>query len=142
MMQDIKRIYIAGPLFKEPQIAVIKSIEEALDGVDLPYFSPREFGVIANEAMTHQRMKRIYDMNIDMIYKCDTMIAIIDDRDTGTVFEIGHATAIHKNIITYSSQGHGVNVMLAHAVFTHVQNIDELINALHGNKVEELEVSE
>ena len=81
-------------------------------------------------------------MNIDMVAQCDTMIAIIDDRDTGTVFEIGYASAMSKNIITYSSQGYGVNVMLAHAVFTHTQNLEELQQALNGHKIEELEIVE
>ena len=142
MISDIDRIYIAGPLFKDSHIDVIKSIESLLDEADIPYFSPREFGVIANELMTKKRMKRIYDMNIDMVAQCDTMIAIIDDRDTGTVFEIGYASAMSKKIITYSSQGYGVNVMLAHAIFTHTQNIDELTLAIDGHEIEELEVSE
>ena len=141
-MNDIDRIYIAGPLFKPAHIEVIKNIEQLLDSLSCPYFSPREFGVIADEKMTPERMRRIYDMNIDMVAQCDTMIAIIDDRDTGTVFEIGYASAMSKNIITYSSQGYGVNVMLAHAVFTHTQNLEELQQALNGHKIEELEIVE
>lgn len=134
--------YIAGPLFKPEQIDTIREIEALLDERDEPYFSPREYGVIADEPMNKARMKRIYDMNIAMVRKCQCLIAILDDRDAGTIFEIGYAAAKNKKIITFSNQGHGVNVMLRHAIFTHTNNIEQLSLALMGHEIEDLEVTE
>ena len=134
--------YIAGPLFNPEQINTIKEIETLLDDRRDSYFSPREFGVISNEPMTPERMERIFKMNIFMLQECETIIAILDDRDSGTIFELGVAFAMDKNIITYSAQGHGINVMLKHAVRFHCNGMEELENALNGHGTNTLEVIE
>jgi nucleoside 2-deoxyribosyltransferase len=140
--------YIAGPLFNKEQTKVIKSIEELLDSREEEYFSPREYGVIADEPMTSERMKRIFDMNILMLDQAEALIAILDDRDTGTIFELGYfyATCKHmlpgKRIITFSSQGYGINVMLKHAVEFHCNGLTELNEALNGFGANDLEVTE
>ena len=134
--------YIAGPLFNEGQIEAIREIEDMLDQRGEPYFTPREYGVIADEPMTPQRMKRIYQMNVDMVALSHCLIAILDDRDSGTIFEIGYAAARQIPIITFSNQGHGINVMLKHAVKFHCNGMDDLEAALNGHGNNELEVSE
>lgn len=134
--------YIAGPFFNDEQKAVIKGIENLLDVMEIKYFSPREYGVITDESMTYERMERIYEMNIHMVDTCKVMIAVLDDRDSGTIFEIGYAAANHNRIITYSTQGHGINVMLKHAVKYHCNGPDELEAAINGHGENELEISE
>jgi len=143
-------IYIAGPIFNTDQKNVIKDIEDILDDLWLDYFSPREFGVIADEPMNPARMKRIYDMNIRMLNECDTLIAVLDDRDAGTIFELGYFTGRgdeyydqKPTIITFSNQGHGINVMLKHAVKFHCNGYSELTLAIRdGQGTNELEISE
>ena len=152
--------YIAGPIFNEGQKNVIKCIEDILDNRMQEYFSPREFGVIADEPMSPQRMERIFNMNIRMLDECDNMIAVLDDRDAGTIFEIGHFAAgldpdydmmrkgINRpgidrpGIITFSNQGHGINVMLKHAVKFHCNGYTELEAAIDGVGNNSLEISE
>jgi len=146
-------IYIAGPIFNTDQKNVIKDIEDILDDLWLDYFSPREFGVIADEPMNPARMKRIYDMNLRMLNECDTLIAVLDDRDAGTIFELGYFAAKDQDlpwtkeddssIITFSNQGHGINVMLKHAVKFHCNGYSELTLAIRdGQGTNELEISE
>ena len=139
-----KLIYIAAPLFDEESLEVIKKIENLIDsrsGED--FFSPREFGVIKGEEMTPNRMKRIFDMNIRMLEECDKMIAVTDNYDPGTIFELGYAYAYENMpIITYSPQGYGANVMLKHAIQFHCKDMDELRNALNGIGDNLLEVVE
>jgi nucleoside 2-deoxyribosyltransferase len=142
--------YIAAPIFKPEHITTVKAIEDLLDRLGKKYFSPREYGVIANEAMTPERMERIYDMNILMLIQCDIMIAVIDDKDAGTVFEMGFFAAKQVEyypqerhlIITYSANDHGVNVMLKHATGAHCKNMKQLNLAIEGEGHVDLEVLE
>lgn len=138
--------YIAGPLFNPENIRILKEIESLLNEKGIEYFSPREYGTIVGEKMTPERMKRIFDMNILMLNKCDNLIAIIDDRDIGTIFEMGFfyskyddIIGLIPNIITFSSQDHGVNVMLRHAVKFHTNGLEELSAAINGFGHNELE---
>jgi nucleoside 2-deoxyribosyltransferase len=143
-----KLIYIAAPLFTDEQRELIRRIEEMLDLREERFFSPREYGNISGEKMTPERMRRIFDMNIRMLNECDIMIAVTDDYDPGTVFEIGMMYCMRnsalggKRIITYSDKGYGANVMIKFATFTHCTNDDELHTALNGHEVDDLTVSE
>lgn len=127
-------IYIAAPLFNSENLDLIKGIERLIDGRSgEEFFSPREYGVIKDEKMTPSRMKRIFDMNIRMIEECDKMIAVTDDYDPGTIFEMGLASGYEGiDIITYSAKNYGANVMLKHAIKFHCVTMDELNQALNG----------
>lgn len=148
------RVYIAGPFFKPEQKDIIEEIENLLDAEGHFFFSPREFGVITDGLMTTERTKRIFDMNIRMVKACDMMIAVTDDFDPGTMFELGAFYMKPKvsfgnpgygdieKIITYSPAGWGSNVMIAHATFTHTMNVGELELAIRGHKVNEPEATQ
>lgn len=127
-------IYIAAPLFKSEDLKIIKDIEDLIDSRSgEEFFSPREYGVIKDEKMTPSRMKRIFDMNIRMIEECDKMIAVTDNYDPGTIFEMGLASGYEGiDIITYSPNQYGANVMLKHAIQFHCKDMTELRDALNG----------
>lgn len=135
-------IYIAAPLFTADNLDVIKRIEELLDDREEDYFSPREYGVIKGEPMTSYRMKRIFDMNIRMLRSCKKLIAVTDDYDPGTIFELGIAFMLDRPIITYSPAHYGANVMLKYATLYHCRDFDELDQALNGHGSNDIEVSE
>lgn len=139
-------IYIAGPFFSPEQAEVIEKIETILDMRNEKYFSPREFGVIADAPMASYRVQRIFDMNIRMVNECNIMIAITDNFDPGTMFEMGLFYNRHRwqesSIITFSPKGYGCNVMIANAVYTHTRTWEELEHALNGHKVDNLEAIE
>jgi len=146
-MHDL--IYIAGPFFKPEQKAVIQQIETFLDNKEMKYFSPREYGVLLDGKMTSERIKRIFAMNVRMIEACNTMIAVTDDFDPGTMFEMG---AFHTQqvtfgyedtmLVTYSPKEYGANVMIAEAAFTHARSMQELEHALNGHEIDQLEAVE
>lgn len=135
-------IYIAAPFFNPEQVKIVEEIEKHLTENELEYFSPREFGVIKDTPMTDDRMQRIYDMNIRMLGACNGMVAVIDDYDTGTIFEIGHMAASNRLIVSYSSQGHGLNVMLAKAIRSHCNKISDIAEAIAGKKGNQVEITE
>lgn len=127
-------IYIAAPLFKPEDIEVIKEIENLIDKRSgEKFFSPREYGIIKGDKMTENRMRRIFDMNIRMLEEADKLIAVTDNYDPGTIFELGLFYGYEDGmIITYSPHGYGANVMLKNATAFHCRDMLELNSALNG----------
>ena len=127
-------IYIAGPFFNEEQVELIEAIETCLDFNQLEYYSPRSEGVLMNMTPEEKkaRMKYIFDKNIEMLNAADTVIAVIDNYDTGTVFEIGYAYAKGKRIITITDNYYGVNVMINECIVAHCTCVSQLPAAVAG----------
>lgn len=125
-------IYIAAPFFNEKQVDFVREIENILDDYDMEYFSPRSFGIIQDltEKQKAERIKKIYECNVEKLCEADTVIAVIDDLDTGTIWEMGYATATNLDIISISNHDYGLNVMLANSVRAHLKEIEDIPNAL------------
>ena len=125
-------IYIAGPFFNEKQICFIEDIENLFKVNRMPFYSPRSEGVLLDldEEARQKAKKAIYDTNVTRIKNCSIMVAVIDDRDTGTIWEMGYAAALGKPIISISNESYGLNVMLAESVQAHVKNLEDLYIAI------------
>ena len=125
-------IYIAAPFFTKKQVAFVESIEQALATCGFEYYSPRSDGILLDqtEEERQKNKKRVYDANVDNICAADHMVAVIDDRDIGTIWEMGYAKAIGVPTITISNESYGLNVMLAESVQAHVLQLDDMIRAL------------
>jgi nucleoside 2-deoxyribosyltransferase len=127
-------IYIAGPFFNEEQLSLIKDIEESCEIAGVDYYSPRSEGVLKDMTPSQRkdRMQYIYDQNVNNIKTCSDMIAVTDDYDNGTIFEMGYAAALGKRIVTITNKNYGANVMLSHACFAHVEDAVEAVRCLSG----------
>jgi len=142
------RYYIAAPFFNQTQLQRVIEVENLLTIMQVEFFTPRLYGVIKDmsEADRLKNMRGIYDMNIMMLHRCDGMIALVDDKDTGTIFELGYAVAIKlkgdRKIITLSFENKPVNVMLAFGIDTHCKGIDELQTHLINGQTQMAEVNE
>jgi len=131
-------VYIAAPFFSPEQLKKVQLIEETLDRIQIKYFSPRSFGVIksmSENEKTKTTLEEIYNKNIEMIEKCDTMIALVDDSDKGTLFELGYAAKIKSQkifryIISVSFSNKPVNVMLRYCLDAHATNELILVDQL------------
>ena len=126
------RVYIAAPFFNEEQLDFVKRIEKKLLWNEIQYFSPRDGGDIQkmNKREVKKVKREIYEDNINNIAGCDKIVAVIDDRDTGTIFEMGYAVALGIPVISIANCDHGVNIMLAEAVQAHVRNLGDMIRAI------------
>lgn len=147
------KVYIAAPFFNPVQLAFVKRIENLLTENSINFFSPRLEGVVMNfknmsKDEKHRETKRIYDANIEHINDCDYMIAVIDDHDTGTMFEIGYHSALKatelesagysdRKIITTTDNNYGLNIMLMHGVTCHIMGTERLIEVLHALAADE-----
>jgi nucleoside 2-deoxyribosyltransferase len=123
------KVYIAGPFFNPFQVAVIESIENLLaDSSDIEFYSPRTDGVVMNMTVEErkQNSKRLFDLNKSNILDADLVVAVIDDKDTGTIWEMGFAHAKGIDIVSFTNQNYGVNLMLSESVVAHCRGIGEL----------------
>jgi len=122
-------IYLASPFFNEEQLNMVKRIEKALDQAEIEYFSPRSEGVLIEMTPEEKelRMKAIFQSNIDHIWDASLVVAVIDNYDTGTVWEMGYAYGMDVPIFTISDHDYGLNVMVRQSVETHNTKIDNLI---------------
>jgi nucleoside 2-deoxyribosyltransferase len=127
------RIYLASPFFNPEQVAVVERIENLLTELKIDFYSPRKDGVLMNMTPEERKAstKRIFDKNVLEINKSSMILAVIDGKDTGTVWEIGYSAASGIPIITYTDHGYGVNVMLKECVVAHVKGVDRLRDLLN-----------
>ncbi len=128
------KVYIAAPFFKQIQLNAVKMIEHKLQKEDIEFYSPRSEGILQDMTPEQkaERMSYIFQQNVRNLNWCTHVIAVIDDYDTGTVWEMGFAYASNKKIVTYSDQYHGINVMLNESIIAHCIKLDHVVPALHG----------
>lgn len=140
--------YLAGPFFSEEQLAAMKRLELMMIGLgsapppsrsgNLVSISPRlersahamNKMIAEGETPPASLRRKVYEENLEGIDNSNLVVAITDDFDPGTLFEIGYATARKIPIVTFSAKGYGSNLMLAQAAFIHVRSFEELSSAL------------
>ncbi len=107
----------------------VKEIENALEIAKLDYFSPRSEGVLIKMSPEEKeiRMKQIFKSNVRNIKDTDVIIAVIDNYDTGTVWEMGFSYGVDVPIFTISNNDYGLNVMVGQSVEIHNTKINNLI---------------
>ena len=130
------KCYLAGPFFTPEQLQFIRLVENEIIDADFDLFSPRlgDHAKIMNEQKLYQDEElrhKVYTENAINIQDSDLMLAIIDDRDTGTVWEMGFATATNVDIFSTTNKGFGMNLMLAHCIIGHSKAIEELAEGLN-----------
>lgn len=148
-------VYTAGPLFTPSQIKTCEAIETALKDRAITFFSPRldtaEAGkrlgtatqlLAKTDENTDKAIKAkllsdrlaaakdIFEANCKAIETSLAVVACIDDRDPGTMFEIGYAVAKDIPVFTYSTQGYGVNIMIGQSTVQHFTDIATLVQCL------------
>jgi nucleoside 2-deoxyribosyltransferase len=124
------KVYVGAPFFNERQLQVVLSIEAVLDQLRIAHYSPRIDGVLIEMPPAERlaQSRRIFNLNKTGIRGADIVIAVVDDRDPGVMWEIGfaHAQLRPPKIVTYSDVGHGLNIMVRCSVDVHVCGLDEL----------------
>ena len=138
------KIYLAGPFFNPKQIETIEAIENEFDKYGFDYFSPRKSGGVISHLSLEDRSKeskRIYDSNVSAMIDANVLFAIVDGRDTGTVYEMGYFRALTDHFkykskmsaddqkrysITYTNENFGLNIMLKESVDAHIVGTKDL----------------
>lgn len=103
----MKRIYLAGPdVFRSDAKAYGEELKAACQRAGFEGLFPLDNEI--EKSTNHAMASAIRDANMAMIASCDVVIANLSpfrgpEPDSGTVFEIGYALALKKDVIAYSS---------------------------------------
>ena len=130
----LMKVYIAAPFFNPAQLAIVEDIELQLKFHMIDFFSPRSEGVLVSMSPEEQKAnhKRIYESNVRHMDECTHMVACVEYKDTGTIFEMGYFAAQKKPIVMFSSILLSVNVMLGQSAYAICDNSRYINNALMG----------
>lgn len=128
------KVYIAAPFFNPQQLNVVQRVEAKLKDNGIEFFSPRNDGTLKDMTKEERakNMGKMFRSNVDHMDWCTHCVAIIDDYDTGTVWEMGYLYATHKKLVTFSANYHGINVMLNESIEAHCTDYDSIIDGLKG----------
>lgn len=89
-----KRIYFAGPWFTDKgrflHAACKKMYQLLKNQSSYDVFFPNDFH--------DENPKNCFDMDVNEVKECDILVALIDEKDVGTAWEIGMAYALNKPI--------------------------------------------
>jgi len=149
-------IYLAGPFFNERQLARIQRIENICKQYAIPHYSPRrDAGILKPKSSIIERQE-VYEANADALFNCDCILAVtnyelpcdckvhvtylgsplvVGDKalelflpDTGTVWEMGFATALKKPIVIFHDNpaSKKLNVMLTQSCNGFLNTYEEL----------------
>ena len=88
-----KKVYLAGPFFTMGQRWIIEQIKDGLEKIGFDVFSPfHDVGLGGIE---------VAKADIIGLKNADTVVAILDGFDAGTLYEIGYARALGIPVITF-----------------------------------------
>lgn len=125
-------VYLAGGWFSPNMLKAVEDIEEVLVNLNIRHFNPRK----ENLAMPDDpgnKLKYIFDGNIQAIDKANILIVSTTDKDMGTIFEAGYAFSKGKMIIYYNpfmQDREKFNLMLAMSGIAVCISKDELHDCL------------
>ena len=87
-----KKIYLAGPFFSISELWLVEKLKAIFELYDIKVFSPYHDVGISNNHL------EIAQADLDGLQQADNIFAIANNFDPGTVFEIGYARALNKNV--------------------------------------------
>ena len=89
-----KKVYFAGPWFTKKGLMLYNTYKQIYEKCkkNSPYkvFFPKD--------CIFESTKETFDSDVKEVYECDIMIAIVDEKDVGTAWEIGMAHVLGKPI--------------------------------------------
>lgn len=127
-------VYLASPFFNDEQVARVKKVEQIIESIDgVKCFSPMRDGTVCPPDATREIRRKAFDSNIVSIKDCQLVVAIIDDKDTGTTFEMGMAFAQTIPIVAFAeTERHKLNLMLAEAFTAYDRGSGDIIKKVIG----------
>lgn len=133
------KIYLASGWFNPEQKELMDKVRSVLINMGFDVFAPFYDGIVLTKENDSPEMrKKVFDIDIGSIDSCNLVVAIIDDFDPGTIFEMGYAHKGNIPILAYSDvSGRGLNVMLQMAVWGFANGEDQLIKQLEKFKLGE-----
>ncbi len=104
----MKKIYLAGPdVFEPDAVAIGERLKRLAHDYGFIGLFPLD-NIIPDKASPHETARAIRDANIQLIKSSDIVMANLNpfrgiEPDSGTVFEVGYACALGKDVYCYAT---------------------------------------
>lgn len=104
----MKKIYLAGPdVFDPDAISVGEKLKKLASEYGFIGLFPLD-NIISTQGTPHEVARAIRDANIKLLESADIVMANLNpfrgiEPDSGTVFEVGYATALGKEVYCYAA---------------------------------------
>lgn len=119
--------FLAAPFFNEKQVSKVKTLLRYLEEeVGVKMWTVTRDGKPVRQEDSKMTWSEAFKMNVDALIATDWVIAIIDDRDIGTAWEMGYHMASGKPVISVTFEDHGTNLMLAEGIVAHCKTLSEV----------------
>lgn len=130
------KVYLAGGWFSPSQEERLYAVKKIIEDAGFSVFFPKEDNLCPPDADEKQR-KASFDGNCMDIKKSDLVVGITDERDIGTIWELGYAYAVKKPIVYFAETlgNRGFNLMLAQSGIAVALSRDELSSIMKDIKV-------
>ncbi|MFF2089895.1 PfkB family carbohydrate kinase [Paenibacillus sp. NPDC058174] len=129
-----KKVYLAGPFFNKQEIYWVIHISERLKNAQFTVLSPLHENGVINADTSFEQRKKVFQADIDLINDADVVVALIDQDDTGTCFEMGYAFKKGVPVYGLKTSEKKLNNMIQFGCNQLFENIEELIEVLYGKK--------
>lgn len=93
--------YLASPFFNEEQCEREEFVKNSLRERGYSVYAPREHGIVAKNE-SNSVIKEVFDSNVESIKSSKRVIAITDGKDMGTIWEVGYAYGIGKEVVYFA----------------------------------------
>jgi len=130
-------VYIAAPFFNPEQLAWVEKTKELLAKLDMNFYSPKDVNLFENGKGFDPQL--IFDDNVRTIDSCNLVIAITNDKDQGTHFEIGYAYAKGVPVIGMwisPDKDAKFNLMLSQSCTATFTSFEQLETYLKGEEID------
>jgi nucleoside 2-deoxyribosyltransferase len=94
------KFYLAGALKFESVRTYLEKIENILNKKGIAIWSPyKDAGILTNKDLKNpQKVKEVLEKDIVAFHECDGAIFLLDGYHVGTIFELGYAYYLAKNV--------------------------------------------
>ena len=123
-------IYIAAPDFDFVDRTSIDSIVDSLRYHNFTPHRPIEEHGQMGVGLSSTRKQELFNRDIDLLGRCQLVVAVLLYDDPGTLIEIGWAAAGEKPVLVFAPRGVPENLMLTQSPRLVTQQQDELIDGV------------
>jgi nucleoside 2-deoxyribosyltransferase len=120
------RAYVAGPIFTPDQLATVARVVEILHTCGYVSYSPSRDGIMLAPTDPPERRDEVFFSNKNAIRQSDLLVALLDTKDTGTIWELGMSMTLDIPVIAVTLTSPQMNVMLERGVVCHVREEHDL----------------
>jgi len=123
-------VYIAAPDFDFVDRTPIDSICESLRYHNFTPHRPIEEHGQMGKDLSPTRRQELFNRDVELLERCQIVVAVLLYDDPGTLIEIGLAAAAKKRVLVFAPRGAPENLMLTQLPQLVTQRQDELIDGV------------